>query len=136
MQAFCEKGMRADVGAFLAGQAPQVEKGAANTRPVVPFSKNREALFVNATGRRHVSLRSGDISLVVQRPRHPGAVAKGLEACKSFLVQGPGARVFALRFGDIGEVAENASRGRGLAQILPSAKGICTGFLCGAVIPQ
>src|SRR5207244_12235207 len=44
--------------------------------------------------------------------------------------------VIALRLGDIGEVAENASRGCGLAQLLPSAKGLCTGFLCGAVPPQ
>ncbi len=51
-------------------------------------------------------------------------------------MQGLGARVIALRLVDIGEIAENAACGRGLAQILPSAKGFRTGFLCGAVVPQ
>src|SRR6202035_2256220 len=45
-------------------------------------------------------------------------------------------RVIALRFGNIGEVAENASRGGGFAQVLPSAKGFCAPFLCRAIVPQ
>ncbi len=48
----------------------------------------------------------------------------------------PRPRVIALRFGNIGEVAENASCGCRLAQILPNTNSFCTGFLRGTVVPQ